>query len=202
MSLRITQQILYDNSLLYLQKGIRRMNDAQVPVLTGKRINQPSDDPFNTIRVMKFKEEREGIQNYLHNIDMVNSYQESSATALQSLSTQLAEAKSLTVQGASAGMNQSDRATLASQIDKILGEAVGLANTHFGGRYLFGGSHTSSPPYTMDSSGNVVYGGDSKVLYSWISPGSKAALNIPGPDIFQKRDRSETVYTGTTGAAT
>ena len=33
MSLRITQQILYDNSLLYLQKGIRRLNSAQIPVL-------------------------------------------------------------------------------------------------------------------------------------------------------------------------
>ncbi|MHC4942904.1 MAG: flagellar hook-associated protein FlgL [Planctomycetota bacterium] len=202
MSLRITQEILYDNSLLYLQKGLRRLNNAQVPVLTGKRINKPSDDPVNTIRVMQYKEEHQGLKNYQKNIDTINGFQESAAGALQSLSEQLTEARELTVQGANGGLTQADRDTIAMQIDKILGETIALANSHFGGRYLFGGSHTSSPPYTLDGQNNIAYNGDNKTMRAWISPGNKAAFNIPGPEIFQVKTRGDTIFNGNTGAAT
>jgi flagellar hook-associated protein 3 len=201
MSLRITQEILYDNSLLYLQKGMRRLNNAQVPVLTGKVINKPSDDPVGTIRVMKYKEEHQGLKNFKKNIDLISGFQESSASALLSLSEQLTEARALTMQGATAGLTQSDRDTIAQQIDKILGEAVALSNTHFGGRYLFGGSHTDTAPYTLDGQSNVVYNGDNKTMRAWISPGTKGAFNIPGPEIFQVRTRGETLFNGNTGAA-
>ncbi|MFH2002627.1 MAG: flagellar hook-associated protein FlgL [Planctomycetota bacterium] len=200
MSIRITQDILYNNSLLYVQKGLRRVEEAQIPLLTGKRINSPSDSPFEMVRVLKFKDERNNLANYMSNIDMINGFNESGASTLQSLSTQLIEAKELAVQGASSGLSQADRNTLAKQIDEILNSTINMANTKFGGRYLFGGSDTSSPPYSLSSSGAVTYNGNNDITYAWISSNTKVAMNIPGPEIFQKITRGATVFNGNTGA--
>jgi flagellar hook-associated protein 3 len=201
MSLRITQDILYKNSLLYLQRGLQRIESAQEPLLTGKRINRPSDDPFGAIRVLKFHVEQNQYTNYLNNIDMVTGLNESGAAALQSLSTLLADAKALTIQGASSGMNQADRDTLASQIEGILGESISLANTRFGNRYLFGGTLTDSPPFLYNGSDEVEYVGNSDVNSVWISSSTKTPINIPGDQIFQKMGRGTTLYEGDTGAA-
>lgn len=201
MSIRITQDILYQNSLLYVQKGLRRVESAQMPLLTGKKINAPSDAPFDMVRVLKFKDERANLANYMSNIDMINSFNGSGAATLQSLSTQLIEAKELAVQGASSGLSQADRNVLADQIDEILNEAIGMANTKFGGRYLFGGSDTSTLPFSQSNSGMVSYNGNSDVSYAWVSSSSKIAMNIPGDEIFQKVTRGATVYNGNTGAA-
>jgi len=201
MSLRITQDILYKNSLLYLQRGLQRIENAQHPLLTGKRINRPSDDPFGASRVLKFHEEQNQLTNYLNNIDMVTGLNESGASALQSLSTLLAEAKALAVQGASSGPNQTDRDTIASQIEQMLGDAVAMANTKFGNRYLFGGTLTESPPFLYNGTDEVTYVGNSDVNHAWISASTKTPINIPGDEIFQKLGRGPTVYDGNTGAA-
>lgn len=201
MSLRITQDILYKNSLLYLQRGLQRIESAQQPLLTGKRINRPSDDPFGAMRVMKLHEEQNQFDNYLNNIDMVKGLNESGAAALQSLSTMLTEARALTIQGSTSTLNQTDRETLASQIDGMLGEAVSLANSRFGNRYLFGGTLTDSPPFSFDGSEPIRYVGNSEVNSVWISQITKTEINIPGDEIFQKLDRGPTVYGGDTGAA-
>jgi len=201
MSLRITQDVLFRNSLVYMQKGLRHVEEAQGPLLTGKRINRPSDDPFGTVRVLKLREERKSLENFSSNIQMVMGWQESSATALQSVSTLIASVKATSVQGASSGYNQNDRDTLASQIDQQLTEAISLANSHFGGRYLFGGTNISSIPYTYDGSSNVTYSGNNKINSAWISEGTKIASNIPGSNIFNKMKRDATTYTGNTGAA-
>jgi flagellar hook-associated protein 3 len=201
MALRITQDTLYRTSLLYLQKGLQRLDNAQQPLLTGKRIGRPSDDPFGTVRVLKFREEQHNLENYLSNNEMVKGLLESGATALQSVSNLMAEVKSIAVQGASSTLNQEDRNTLASQIEHSLVELVSLANTHFGGRFLFGGTETTVTPYTYDGQNTVRYDGNDEVSYTWISPGTRIAMNIPGTEIFQKREREPTQFQGDTGAA-
>ena len=200
MSIRITQDILYKNSLFYLQKSLNLVEKSQIPLLTGKRINNPSDDPFGTVRALKYREELGGLKNYQANLDVIEGQLDSGATTLQSLSSLLTETKAIGIQGADAAMNQADRNSLASQIDQILDEAISLANSHFGGRYLFGGTKTTEPPYSSTGSGTVNYNGDSKVNYVLISSGTKIAGNIPGSEIFHKTDRGETVFEGETGA--
>ena len=201
MGIRITQDVLYRNSLYYMQRGLRKVEQAQMPLLTGNRIDNPSDDPYGTVRVIKLKEEQANLENYQNNIDMVTGWQESGATALQSLSTLLTQVKALTVEGATGSLNQDDRDTLASQIDQSLTEAISLANSHFGGRYLFGGTRTGSAPYAAGSDGDVDYLGNDNVNYAWISSGTRIATNIPGSDIFTKMSREATIYSGSTGAA-
>ncbi len=201
MSMRITQDVLFQNSLFYLQRGYQGLEKAQLPLLTGYKINRPSDDPYGATKVIKFRAERREIANHISNIDMARGVLESSASSLQSLSALIIEARAITVQGASSGPNQTDREALAIEIDHILAGAVAIADTRFGGRYLFGGAYTGNPPYAYDGKGRVDYLGDSNVTFLKISPGSRVALNIPGPEIFQKMDRGPTIYQGSTGAA-
>jgi len=56
--MRITQDVLFRNSLFYLQRGFRDVEKAQVPLLTGKRVNRPSDDPYGAVQIMKYREEQ------------------------------------------------------------------------------------------------------------------------------------------------
>jgi len=88
----------------------------------------------------------------------------------------------------------------AEQIENILAETVSLANTHYGGRYLFGGTQSTTAPYAYNGTSRVTFSGDNGVTQSWISPGTKIAVNIPGPEIFQKSNRGSTLFQGNTGA--
>lgn len=108
-------------------------------------------------------------------------------SALGSVISQLNEAISLATQANNGTLNASDLKSVSDQISGIRDEVLSLANTNYQGVYVFGGSQSSTTPFTLDSStspATVTYNGDEDVNTLVTPNGQSIQLNIPGDQIF------------------
>ena len=74
-------------------------------------------------------------------------------------------------------------------MNAILQQAVSLANSQYGDQYIFGGTNTTTAPYSIDVSGNVTYSGDSNSIQvktgtSSAADGGSTAVNLTGDEVF------------------
>jgi flagellar hook-associated protein 3 FlgL len=108
-------------------------------------------------------------------------------SALGSVVTQLNQAISLATQANNGTLNSSDLKAISSQIAGLRDEVLTLANTSYQGQYVFGGSQTGSPPFTLDntvSPATVTYNGDANIN-TLVAPGGQTIqLNLPGSQVF------------------
>jgi flagellar hook-associated protein 3 FlgL len=72
------------------------------------------------------------------------------------------------------------RDALANQIDQIRQQLLGVANTQYNNRLLFGGTASGTSAY--DSSGNYV--GTSAAVQRTIAPGVQVQVNVNGDSVF------------------
>ncbi len=101
--------------------------------------------------------------------------------------TQLTQAISLATSANNGTMNASNVKSIGNQIIGILNEVQSLANTSYQGQYIFGGSQTSSSPFTTSSATTpsvTSYNGDQDVNYIETPNGQRIQLNVPGSQIF------------------
>ena len=118
---------------------------------SGKSLNNPSDNPTGiahdlNVRAAIGQENTASTaatsaSNVLTTVD----------GALAGLTSVLQTARQLTVQGATDTLPASQRADLASQVDGLLQEAIGFANTNVNGVYVFAGTKfPNAPPVTSN----------------------------------------------------
>jgi flagellar hook-associated protein 3 FlgL len=108
-------------------------------------------------------------------------------STLGSVVDQINQAISVATAGNNGTNNASDRSSVAAELTTIRDEILGLANTAYGGNYLFSGSQNSSPPFQLDTSttpAGVVYSGDNVVNHLNTPGGQSIATNLPGQQIF------------------
>lgn len=108
-------------------------------------------------------------------------------STLGSVVDQINKAISVATAGNNGTNNPSDRASVAAELSSIRDEVLGLANTSYGGKYLFSGSQNSTPPFSLDSStspATVSYTGDAVVNYVRTPGGQSIGTNLPGQQVF------------------
>jgi flagellin-like hook-associated protein FlgL len=108
-------------------------------------------------------------------------------------------------QAASGTYSQSNRAILGEEINAILEQFIGLANTKSMGRCLFSGAKTDTTPYTTQADGGYItevrYQGSLEALPVPIAPGMEMTGALVGEEVFRSQDRQEPQFLGSTGAA-
>lgn len=199
MTIRVTQNLLYSNYLARVREGYAAMLRNQDQVSSGKRITRMSDDPADAARVLLLAEQHQTRLVQRQNLDQANALLSAADTSLQSVSSLLTEARTIALQGANDALSEPDREGLADRVDALLEELISAANSTIGGRYVFGGSRTSTQPFT-GSGGEVAYQGNSDAMRVEIGPGTFVAANVPGGEIFLGGERGLTRFTGATGA--
>lgn len=199
MSLRITQGMLYSRALLDIRNGGVNRLRLQEQVGSGRRVNRPSDDPAAMLRILPLRGELRDLGQFADNSDLAREVLDTGAAALQDTSELLQRLRELTVQAANGSTSNGDRQSLAAEVDQLLGQMIGLANTRRGDRYLFGGTETATAPFELvEGAGGarVVYRGDGNVLSVEVAPGIRTGLNVPGDGVFMGRSRGDTTISG------
>ena len=199
---------VYNNVGYALNLHYEAMARLQEQIVTGSRVNRPSDDPFAAYRVLGLNSQERLLGNYIDNISVLISTLEICYSVIQGDSgiiSFLTRAKTSLTQVMSGTYGDSERKLVAQEIDEILEQAVMLANTKHRGQYLFGGSDTDSAPYVVERTDgkitSVTYQGSSMARNIEVADGMEAAAFMVGEDIFSSDDRSEPVLMGNTGAA-
>jgi flagellar hook-associated protein 3 FlgL len=179
-------------SLLF-QRGVDQMNDAQSMlsdtqsrISSGKRMLAPSDDPIAASRVVETTQalalnasQEANVGQARDSLSLVDSTLSGAGDLLQQIRT-------LLVQAGNTSLTDSDRASIAVNINSSIDALVGLANTRDGtGGYLFSGYQQAVQPFTRTTSG-AQYNGDQGYRSLSVAPTRTLAVSENGTDIFER----------------
>lgn len=197
MPIRITQGMMYARALGDVQSGLYRYSQLQQEVASGRRINRPSDDPAAALRILPLRSDLRELGQLNSNVSLARETLNTSSASLEDASTVMARVRELTTQASNGTLSGSDRESIAAEVDQLLSQILGIANSRRGDRFLFGGTANGSPPFSLDTVGGKTfasYNGNRDSLEIDVAPGVSTALNIPGDSIFLNRDRQTTEF--------
>jgi flagellar hook-associated protein 3 FlgL len=128
-----------------------QQTQVQEELSSGYQVNDASDAPAQTPELVQLGSQLAQVQAYQTNLTNV---QAEASTADQSLGTAISlvqSAESLASEGANTTTSAATQQTLATQIQGIQQQLVGIAGTTVQGRYIFGGDNDGSAPYQYDA---------------------------------------------------
>jgi len=162
-------------------------NTALQQISSGKRVNVPSDDPLAAAQMVANQDQTNRADQYLQNVDTLTNQLQTADTALGSAVTAVTQAITLGVQGSTGTLSSANRQQIVQNLQGIQSQLVQLANTAVGGNYLFGGTASTVPPYTLDPTNpsGVIYNGNGGTNTVQVADGLKLQTNMPGNQLFQ-----------------
>lgn len=107
----------------------RSIEQIQIDISTGKRIQRPSDDPAAAARVATIRQSQADDDVWKRNIDLGSSLAAQADGVLKGLNERLARAQVLMIQGSTGSLPAGDRNTIGAEIRAIADEVDGLAGT-------------------------------------------------------------------------
>ncbi len=195
---------IYNNVGFALNLHTDAMAKLQEQVSTGSRINRISDDPAAGYRVLGLNTNVKSLENYIDNLSEVISILDLSSTIIEAITSGFSETQVRLTQISSGIYDEAARKRTAEGINDILEQTVSLANTKHMDQHLFGGTDTSSAPYTVERTNGkitrVTYQGSFENRDIEVAPGMESSAFYIGDNIFRSNDRSAPVFIGDTGS--
>lgn len=179
--MRVTENTNYNVVRDTMRRSKDRMEQLQVQASTLRKLNQPSDDPIGTAKVLEVRTDKVNNDQYQMNARMAETFLNNSDHALADLSEIVVRAKEITINQASGpSSNEDTRIGVAEEVTQLYKQAVATANRRVGERYLFGGYKTLKPP--VDPEGG--YLGDDGLVMVEVAKDVFMTMNVPGVDAF------------------
>lgn len=145
--MRITDSM--KSSTLISQVGRQRqlMNTAQEQIVTGKRINRPSDDPAGAEAVIRFRSSQTELERFKKSANMVHDKLLNADDTINTYQQKLDRIRTILSLGVSDTATQEAKNSLATQLDALSKDILNTANSTVNGEYVFGGSRYNAPPF-------------------------------------------------------
>ncbi len=156
--MRVTNSMMARHFLRNLDNNLKQMDHIQMQMATGRKFFRPSDDPVGSARSLQIRRSISRIQQYQRNAQDANAWLRETETVLMQIKDIIQNASELAIQGANGPLSDSDREAVAVAIRGLQDQLVLAGNTSFAGRYIFGGSNTETPPFSVDA-GVLYYNG-------------------------------------------
>lgn len=158
---QLTQRILYN-----IQNQLGEQERLFEQISSNKRIHSPSDDPVAASKSMKLRDQLSRIEEYENHVNGAQVWTNITNVALDNTNDTWKRVNEIAISAADGTKTAADRAGMAEELEQLLNHLVQTANTTHGGRYIFGGSKTNQPPFTIETNANtgritgVYYQGD------------------------------------------
>ena len=127
---RVSSNQVYRTGIGSILDAQSQLSRIQEQVASGKRIQNPADDPSAAAEIIRLRTELNRVETYQRNADRaINalSFEESAIAGAESV---LKRARELAVQGANdALLTQEDREIIASEIDGLRDSLLNIGNT-------------------------------------------------------------------------
>ena len=172
--------------LAAIQQSESSLSTALQQVSTGKSVNVPSDNPAAAADMVQNTIETADVDQYTQNTSSVLSEVQTADSALSSVVTSLTQAISLGTEGANGTNSAANQQAIATQVQGLLSSVVSQANLCYQGAYLFGGTASTTTPYTADPSSpsGYAYNGNNDVNSIQVGDQLNVQVNVPGSQIF------------------
>jgi flagellar hook-associated protein 3 FlgL len=194
MSLRVTQGSTTALMLAGLESNQSLLSTYEQQVSSGKAITKPSDNPVGTGQALQLQGGISRNTQYQSNAQDGLSWLGTADTAMSSGVKILQSLQTLVTQGANTGSNDSVAlSAIATQVSSLKQEMLGVANTSYLGRPVFGGTTSNSAAYASDpATGAITYQGDSGTVMRTVGANTQVQVNVNAADAFGTPSTSTT----------
>ncbi|SEU14140.1 flagellar hook-associated protein FlgL [Paenibacillus sp. NFR01] len=190
--LRVTSNMMNSQLLLNLNRNARTMNDTQLQLSTGRKINKPSDDPVGITYSLRYRAELSANSQYQENVDAATSWLDFNDTVLTEAGDVIQRLRELTVDGANGTNNQTALDSINEEVKQLKSQLLDIANSQFNGKYIFNGQQYDKKPYdfptgpdgTLDTSGAALVTTDSGLINYTVGDSVQLPINITGNEVF------------------
>jgi flagellar hook-associated protein 3 FlgL len=172
---RITNQMAAQTTLAGIETSLDRLDTTQQELSTGKRINQPSDDPSGTALTLNLNTQLANLTNYSNQVTDGTGWAQAQSSALTDITNAAQRIQELTTEAANGTQTTADMQASAQEVNQLIDEIKQDANTQYNGQYVFSGSATSTAPYQSGS--NDTYGGNSGTVTRTIGPNTTLTVS-------------------------
>lgn len=172
---RITTQMTASMTLNDLQQSLNRLDTTQQQLSSGKKINQPSDDPYGTSQAMNLNGQLSALNDYTNNITDGNAWTQQATTSLGDIDSMVQRVRELVVQASNGTYTQSDLNASAAEVNQLIDAIKQEANASYNGQYIFSGTSTATAPYQTGSTDT--YQGGTGTVDRLIGPNTKISVN-------------------------
>jgi flagellar hook-associated protein 3 FlgL len=184
--MRVTQSAVTTAMLAGLQANKAELSRLQLQLSSGRQVTKPSDDPVGTDQAMQYRTEISRANQYQRNGNDGLGWLGTADGALQSGVALLNRLRVLTTQAANTGASDTNaRTAIAAEVDSLKSDMLGLANTTYLGRPIFGGTTSLGAAYVKDAAtGVVTYQGDTGAVTRTVASNTAVQVNVNAADAF------------------
>jgi flagellar hook-associated protein 3 FlgL len=180
-SFRITQKTVSRTALDGLQANMARMQKLQEQLSSGKQVSRPSDSPVKTVEAMQFRSTISRNEQYVRNADDGLAMLGVADAALTDSLNMTRRVRELTLQGLNGTLAHESKLALAAEIRTLRDGLVGVANTRYLDRPVFGGNTKSDDAFDRATG---AYLGDNGEVVRTVGSGTRVTVNVPGTEVF------------------
>src|ERR1700742_890788 len=148
---RVTTQMTASMTLADLQQSLNRLDTSQQQLSSGKKINQPSDDPYGTSQAMGLNGQLSSLNDYTNNITDGTAWTQQATTSLGDIDSMVQRVRELVVQASNGTYTQSNLNASAAEVNQLIDAIKQEANASYNGQYIFSGTSTGTAPYQTGS---------------------------------------------------
>ncbi|WP_323142847.1 flagellar hook-associated protein FlgL [Massilia phyllosphaerae] len=135
-----------------LQKNQERISYVTQQMANGNRIQLPSDDPVDSVRMSRLKREEAAVKQYRDNIAAVQQRMSKTEGYLQNMVNDMQSGRDLLVWAADGSNTPDDLKSMVTSLTSLRDSILYTANTiDQEGRHVFSGTVTGSAPIAYDA---------------------------------------------------
>jgi flagellar hook-associated protein 3 FlgL len=176
----------------------QQMQQAQTELSTGLRVNQVSDAPDEVSAILEARASLSVTQQINTDLQSTTTEVNTGEQSLESAVTLFDQVQTLGAEGDTATATAASQADMGQQVNGILQQMVGLADTQVAGRYIFSGDSDQQQPYTIDTTQTppVVssYLGSATTRMAQHPDGSTFPVALTAQTIFDSSDPTTNVF--------
>lgn len=174
------------------------LNKTQLEITSGLKVTQVSDAPDSISTLLQAHASLASTGQTLSNLGRFTTEVNAGEQALQTAVTTFDQVQTLAAEGATSTQTASGNAILAQQVNTLLQQFVGLADTKNEGRYIFSGDQDQNIPYTYTAGQNPpvsAYGGSTSTRVAQDVNGVAFPVALTAQQIFDSSDPTTNVFT-------
>jgi flagellar hook-associated protein 3 FlgL len=164
--MRIATSTIYSNQTLAIENLESQYQAQGQELSTGISLNVPSDNPTIIAQDLSVRNDSSVTTQVGQNLTGLNNLLSTTDSTLSSLTSLLQSSRNLAIEGASDTVTPAQRGAIGQQVNQLLQQAIGLANTQYDGKYIFSGTAASAgstlvspvgnPPSAVSAKSNIV----------------------------------------------
>jgi flagellar hook-associated protein 3 FlgL len=182
--MRIPTNTYFQQQMLTISKQYESLAKLQAQFVTGKKLQQSSDDPVLASRIKLTEDYMQKLELYKNNGPIAQNRAALFTESISNANNTLDRIHELVQNAENDTLSNNERQIIATSLEGHLKDLLNTANVRDGsGKYIYAGFNTDVPPYALVSGTYVYQGGDQTTSIS-IGPYADTIYNESGFKVF------------------